>query len=96
LGESPKRSLHLLCGAKHGLADGAALGDAHRAHDGSGAGAADEEMKYHWQIYSLGDMSRLELLHPTGPGSFLDGFLKEREGGVHHITLQTNLALFLT
>jgi methylmalonyl-CoA/ethylmalonyl-CoA epimerase len=55
----------------------------------AGAGAADEDMKYHWQIFSLGDMSRLELIHPTGPGSFLDGFLKEREGGVHHITLQT-------
>jgi len=55
----------------------------------AGAGAADEKMKYHWQIFSLGDMSRLELIHPTGPGSFLDGFLKEREGGVHHITLQT-------
>jgi len=55
----------------------------------TGAGAADEAMKYRWQIYSLGDMSRLELIHPTGPGSFLDGFLKEREGGVHHITLQT-------
>ena len=55
----------------------------------AGAGAADEKMKYHWQIFSLGDLSRLELIHPTGPGSFLDGFLKEREGGVHHITLQT-------
>jgi methylmalonyl-CoA/ethylmalonyl-CoA epimerase len=58
----------------------------------TGAGAADEAMNYRWQIYSLGDMSRLELIHPTGPGSFLDGFLKEREGGVHHITLQaTNI-----
>jgi methylmalonyl-CoA/ethylmalonyl-CoA epimerase len=55
----------------------------------AGAGAIDEEMKYHWQIFSLGDMSRLELIHPTGPDSFLEGFLKTREGGVHHITLQT-------
>ena len=55
----------------------------------AGAGAADETMKYRWQIFSLGDMSRLELIHPTGQGSYLDGFLKKREGGVHHITLQT-------
>ncbi|MBC2711396.1 MAG: VOC family protein [Desulfosarcina sp.] len=55
----------------------------------AGAGAADETMKYRWQIFSLGDMSRLELIHPTAPGSFLDGFLKKQEGGVHHITLQT-------
>ena len=55
----------------------------------AGAGDHDKAMKYRWQILSLGDMSRLELIHPTGPGSFLDGFLKQREGGVHHITLQT-------
>jgi len=46
-------------------------------------------MKYFWQIFSLGDMSRLEIISPTGKGSYLDGFLKNKEGGVHHITLQT-------
>lgn len=56
----------------------------------AGAGADDEAMKYRWQVFSLGDMSRLELIHPTAAGSFLDGFLKRREGGVHHITLQTD------
>jgi methylmalonyl-CoA/ethylmalonyl-CoA epimerase len=55
----------------------------------AGAGADDESMKYRWQVFSLGDLSRLELIHPTAAGSFLDGFLKNREGGVHHITLQT-------
>lgn len=55
----------------------------------AGAGATEEPMKYQWRIFSLGDLSRLELIHPTGPESFLGGFLKEREGGVHHITLQT-------
>ncbi len=55
-----------------------------------GAGAKDEEMKYFWQIFSLGDMTRLELLRPTGKGSFLEGFLKKQQGGVHHITLQTS------
>ncbi|HNU91570.1 MAG TPA: VOC family protein [Spirochaetota bacterium] len=54
-----------------------------------GAAAEDPNMKYVWRILSLGDLSRLELLNPTGEGSFLDGFLKNREGGVHHITLQT-------
>lgn len=47
-------------------------------------------MKYLWQIFSLGDLSRLELLTPTGEGSFLDGFLSDRQGGVHHVTLQTS------
>ena len=54
-----------------------------------GAGMEDPNMKYVWQLFSLGDLSRLELMHPTGPGSFLDGFLKDKKGGVHHITLET-------
>jgi len=54
-----------------------------------GVGMEDPNMKYVWQIFSLGDLSRLELMHPTGSGSFLDGFLSKREGGVHHITLET-------
>ena len=54
-----------------------------------GAGAEDPSMKYFWQLFSLGDLSRLELIRPTGAGSFLDNFLSDREGGVHHITLQT-------
>ena len=54
-----------------------------------GASAADPVMKYVWQLFSLGDMSRFELLRATGPGSFLEGFLAGRPGGVHHITLQT-------
>ena len=55
----------------------------------AGAGMDDPKTKFFWQIFSLGDLSRLEIISPTGEGSFLDGFLKEREGGVHHITLQT-------
>ena len=45
--------------------------------------------KYFWQNLALGDLTRLELLAPTGTGSFLDGFLNKRQGGFHHITLQT-------
>ena len=55
----------------------------------AGAGAGDPATKFFWQIFSLGDLSRLEIISPTGEGSFLDGFLEDREGGVHHITLQT-------
>ncbi len=54
-----------------------------------GATATDDSMKYQWRIFSLGDMSRLELISPTGAGSFLDNFLKDRDGGAHHMTLQT-------
>jgi len=54
-----------------------------------GSHARDDQMNYLWQIFSLGDLSRLELMTTTGRDSFLDGFLKDREGGVHHITLQT-------
>lgn len=54
-----------------------------------GVGAPDEGAKFFWQIFSLGDLSRLEIVSPTGQGSFLDGFIKSRQAGVHHITLQT-------
>jgi methylmalonyl-CoA/ethylmalonyl-CoA epimerase len=55
----------------------------------AGAGMGDTKAKFFWQLFSLGDLSRLEIISPTGEGSFLDGFLKDKEGGVHHITLQT-------
>jgi methylmalonyl-CoA/ethylmalonyl-CoA epimerase len=55
----------------------------------TGTSGAAPVPKYFWQLFSLGDLSRLEILSPTGKGSFLDGFLKSREAGVHHITLQT-------
>ncbi|PKN68291.1 MAG: hypothetical protein CVU54_15535 [Deltaproteobacteria bacterium HGW-Deltaproteobacteria-12] len=55
----------------------------------AGAGAGDPSSKFFWQLFSLGDLSRLEIISPTGEGSFLDGFLNDRDGGVHHITLQT-------
>ncbi len=54
--------------------------------------AADDNhaMMYRWENLGLGDLSRLELLTPTGENSFLDGFLARKDGGVHHITLQTD------
>lgn len=55
-----------------------------------GVGADDKRLKFYWQIFSLGDLSRLELITPTENGSFLDSFLNDkRDGGAHHITLQT-------
>lgn len=53
-----------------------------------GSNGKDETLKFFFQIYSAGDLSRFELIAPIGQDSFLDSFLKEREGGVHHITFQ--------
>jgi methylmalonyl-CoA/ethylmalonyl-CoA epimerase len=54
-----------------------------------GAEGEDAGIKYLWRVFSLGDLSRIELLKMTAEGSFLKGFLAKREGGVHHITLET-------
>lgn len=54
-----------------------------------GSGAENPEKKFFWQIFSLGDLSRVELIRPTGEGGLLDRFLGRKAGGVHHITLQT-------
>lgn len=55
-----------------------------------GLGAEENGLKYYWNIFSLGDLSRLEIMEPTGDGSFLDNFLSaKKNGGVHHMTLET-------
>lgn len=54
-----------------------------------GASLSEDRLKFRWEILSVGDLSRLEILNPTGPGSFLEGFLKDRPGGVHHLTFET-------
>lgn len=55
-----------------------------------GASGRNKEMKYFWQIFSLGDLSRFEIICPTASGSFLDNFLSKRnKGALHHISLQT-------
>lgn len=54
-----------------------------------GSSGEDPSMKYYWENLCLGDLSRLELLTPTGVPSFLDNFLRGKDGGVHHITMQT-------
>ena len=56
----------------------------------TGAGAQNNDMKYHWQIFSFGDLSRLELITPLEEKTFLTKFLnKNKNGGLHHISLQT-------
>ena len=55
-----------------------------------GAGERNNDMKYHWQIFSFGDLSRLELITPLEDKTFLSKFLKKnKNGGLHHISLQT-------
>jgi methylmalonyl-CoA/ethylmalonyl-CoA epimerase len=55
-----------------------------------GAGAPERGLGFSWRVFSLGDLSRLEILAPLGAESFLEGFLRTRAGGLHHITLQTD------
>jgi methylmalonyl-CoA/ethylmalonyl-CoA epimerase len=55
-----------------------------------GAGAPDQRLGFSWRVFSLGDLSRLEILAPLGAESFLKEFLRTRAGGLHHITLQTD------
>lgn len=49
----------------------------------------DNSLKYYWETFTLGDLSRFELLKSTGEGSFLENFFKNKEGGIHHLVLQT-------
>ena len=55
-----------------------------------GASAREPKLGFYWQVFSAGDLSRLELLTPTDEESFLNSFLDNRAGGVHHITCQTS------
>ena len=49
----------------------------------------DNNLKYYWETFALGDLSRFEIIKPTGKSSFLENFLKDKEGGIHHLVLQT-------
>lgn len=55
-----------------------------------GGTGRDSGSGFSWKIYSSGDLSRFELIAPEKNGSFLDGFFKSRDGGVHHITFQVD------
>lgn len=54
-----------------------------------GVSLTEDTLKFRWEILSVGDLSRLEILNPAGPGSFLEGFLKDKPGGIHHLTFET-------
>ncbi|MBT4090436.1 MAG: hypothetical protein HN580_08530 [Deltaproteobacteria bacterium] len=55
-----------------------------------GTSGTDERLNFFWQVFSTGDLTRLELISPTNEGSFLDNFLANRDaGGAHHITFET-------
>lgn len=49
----------------------------------------DSNLQYYWEIFKLGDLSRLEIIRPTGKESFLRNFFKKKESGIHHLTLQS-------
>jgi methylmalonyl-CoA/ethylmalonyl-CoA epimerase len=49
----------------------------------------DNNLKYYWETFAMGDLSRFEIIKPTAEGSFLENFLKNKEGGIHHLVLQT-------
>lgn len=53
-----------------------------------GASGRDERSGFMWQIFSAGDLSRFEIIAPLKQNSFLNRFLSDKEGGVHHITFQ--------
>jgi methylmalonyl-CoA/ethylmalonyl-CoA epimerase len=54
-----------------------------------GAGDNNHDKKIYWQMFSLGDLSRLELIYSTGLNGLLAKFLATKDGGVHHLTFQT-------
>jgi methylmalonyl-CoA/ethylmalonyl-CoA epimerase len=52
------------------------------------AGLDQPREGFRWVQFLLPDRSKLELIAPIRPGSFLDRFLEERGSGLHHITFK--------
>lgn len=44
--------------------------------------------RFRWAYYDLGDASRLELIEPVAPDSFLAEYLDRNGPGLHHVTLE--------
>lgn len=44
--------------------------------------------RFRWAYYALGDASRLELIEPASPDSFLAAYLDRHGPGLHHVTLE--------
>ncbi|MFC1886208.1 VOC family protein [Thermodesulfobacteriota bacterium] len=54
-----------------------------------GKGGDETDLKFYYRVFSLGDLTRIEIIKPLEEGSFLENFLNnKKEGGVHHITLE--------
>ena len=54
-----------------------------------GKEGVEDDLKFYFRVFSLGDLTRIEIIKPSGEGSFLDKFLSnKKDGGVHHITLE--------
>jgi methylmalonyl-CoA/ethylmalonyl-CoA epimerase len=51
-------------------------------------GATSERNEFTWIQFYLGDRSKLELIAPTSPDSFVARFLDERGTGLHHLTFK--------
>lgn len=43
---------------------------------------------YRWILFELGDLSRIELIEPTAPDTFLTAYLERFGEGLHHVTLE--------
>ena len=52
-------------------------------------GGMDDNLNFYWRVFAMGDLTRFELISPSAEKSFLDGFLSDKDGGVHHITIET-------
>lgn len=45
---------------------------------------------FRWSLFEVGDSCLLEVISPSSPQSFLDGFLEKRGGGAHHVTFHVD------
>jgi len=49
---------------------------------------ADDDARFRWTYYRLGDASRIELVAPVTDDTFLTDFLDRHGPGLHHVTLE--------
>jgi len=54
-----------------------------------GTEGEESDLKFYFCGFSLGDLTRIEIIKPSEKGSFLEKFLMDKkDGGIHHITLE--------
>jgi len=49
---------------------------------------ADQDARFRWTYYRIGDASRVELIEPIAADTFLTDFLDRHGPGFHHVTLE--------